>query len=142
MSLLVQARARHAEVDPAVTEHVEGRGGLGDVDRVVEREDAACRADPHTLGARGDRPGHRERRREQQRSVAEMALRQHDRVEAELLAAHDLVEDRLVVAPARAHDEAADPHRSATATALCSLGCTPSTKRSIDARQRSCGSVK
>ena len=49
MSFFVQARARHAEVDPAVTEHVEGRGGLGDVDRVVEREDAACRADPHTL---------------------------------------------------------------------------------------------
>ncbi len=87
-----EARAADAEDQAAVGELVDGRGLLGDPQRMAERQHLHCRADLHALGALGDGGGEDHRRGKHRALGREVQLGEPHGVEAEPLGRIDLRE--------------------------------------------------
>ena len=84
-----------AEIEPPVRQEIEGRGLLGDEDRVVPRQDDDGGAEPDALGPRRQIGEHAHRRRHLAKP-GEMVLDQKDARKAEPLGLDDII-DKVVI---------------------------------------------
>jgi hypothetical protein len=96
--VLQRAATADAHVEPAAAHHVEHRELLGQVHRVVKREQAHPHAEPQRAGAGGQERG--EHRRDRAEAVVvEVVLGDPDRGVAERLGRQHLLEARVVDGP-------------------------------------------
>jgi hypothetical protein len=89
-----QHTAARDDLRASVREPVERGVVLGDPHRIERAEQRDARAEPQPRGARRDRREHHGRRG--QDVVAQMVFAEPDRIEAELLGAHRVVDDLAV----------------------------------------------
>ncbi len=92
LEILVPGPATGPELQPAIAQHV-NRGGLfGNVQGVVERQLADADSEPDACGLGGQGGGHSQRPGHDREDGVEVRLGQPDRVKAERIGVHDLLQ--------------------------------------------------